>query len=105
MENTMDRQGDERARQLYEQADVIRRSSGIDVMQVFENDPDAQARVKSGEWDFADLARSITSESRVPATARSANGAGVAGRDVRSMSQTEFDRLNEQLSRGYTVQL
>ena len=96
---------DQRAQRLYEQAELIRRAAGIDVMSAFEQDPQVQARVRSGEWDFADLAASMRATGHVPATAHSANGVSVAGRDVRSMSQTEFERLNEQLDRGFSVRL
>jgi len=104
-ENRQVQAQDERASRLYEQAEVIRRASGIDVMAAFESDMQAQERVRSGEWDFADLAASLRAADHVPATAHTANGVSVASRDVRSMSQAEFDRLNEQLDRGFSVRL
>ena len=93
---------EERAQRLYEQADVLKRAAGIDVMEAFEAGGEAQEKVKSGEWDFADVAKAMLAGGGAPGIARSANG-GMGGRgDVRGMSQAEFERLNEQLDRGYT---
>ncbi len=94
----------ERAESLYRQAEVIRRAAGIDVMEAFERDEGAREKVRSGAWDFADLARSLMErEEGAPRVARSPGGSAGAGLgDIKGMSQAEFDRLNEQLDRGYT---
>ena len=93
------------AKKLYEQADVLRRATDIDVMEVIERDAGLRERVRSGEWDFADLARTLFAAAegaprvvRSPGGARTGSGVG----DIRGMSAAEFERLNEQLDRGYT---
>lgn len=88
---------------LARQAQKIMNTQGVDVMTAFQNDPDVQAKVLSGEWDFYDVAQELTGRAgrRAPAPVYSPNSAGnQAGLSVANMSDEQFDRLNQSLASG-----
>ena len=88
---------------LAKQAQKIMNTQGVDVMAAFQNDPNVQAKVLSGEWDFYDVAQELTGRAgrRAPAPVYSPNSAGnQAGLSVANMSDEQFDRLNQSLASG-----
>lgn len=88
---------------LAKQAQKIMNTQGVDVMAVFQSDPNVQAKVLSGEWDFYDVAQELTGRAgrRAPAPVYSPNSAGnPGGLSVANMSDEQFDRLNQSLASG-----
>lgn len=88
---------------LARQAQKIMNTQGVDVMTAFQSDPNVQAKVLSGEWDFYDVAQELTGRAgrRAPAPVYSPNSAGnQAGLSVANMSDEQFDRLNQSLASG-----
>lgn len=93
-----------RAEMLMAQAETIRKATGVDVLEIFQNDADVKRKVASGEWDFADVAaqQAQTSRKRAPSVVRSPNSTGgVMGKSIQNMSSAEFEKLDDMLSRGY----
>lgn len=90
-----------RSELLAKQAQKIRTQRGVDVMQAFNSDPQVKQKILSGEWDFYDVAESLsTGRSRVPAPLRSTNGSGMTTVSVADMSAEQFRRLQENLAAG-----
>lgn len=93
-----------RADLLAKQAQKIKGSRGVDVMEVFNTDPTVKQRVLSGEWDFYDVADSVKTEAaraRVPSPTRSPNGhTSGAALSIANMSSEQFKKLNQQLAGG-----
>lgn len=90
-----------RSELLAKQAQKIKSQRGVDVMQAFNADPQVKQRVLSGEWDFYDVAESLSnSSSRVPAPMRATNGSGMTTVSVADMSPEQFKRLQENLAAG-----
>lgn len=88
---------------LAKQAQKIMNTQGVDVMAAFQSDPNVQAKVLSGEWDFYDVAQELTGRMgrRAPAPVYSPNSAGnPGGLSVANMSDEQFDRLNQSLASG-----
>ncbi len=98
-----------RAQALFSQAKAIGELGGVDVLGLYQNDPEIRRRVLSGEWDFMDVFRSAggrpTGSRTPPALVRSANGGAGGTPDVRRMSASELRRMNEALMRGETFDL
>ena len=91
-----DPQARARAELLSHQAEKIKNTRGIDVMQTFNDDPTVQQRVLSGEWDFYDVA----DYKRPMAPMRTPNGANTAAFNISNMSDDQFDKLLENLAAG-----
>lgn len=93
-----------RAEQLMAQAETIKKATGIDVLELFESDPEIKRKVASGEWDFTDVAAAQREQprKRAPGVARASNGASYSGKSIASMSTDEFRKLDDMLARGYT---
>lgn len=97
-----------RADLLAKQAQKVKEGYGVDVMQVFNTDPEARQRVLSGEWDFYDVAAYAASGGRnVPVPMRSANGMGMAngGVSIANMSDEQFARLQNNLASGHSYDM
>jgi hypothetical protein len=93
-----------RANMLIAQAENLKSATGIDVMALYNSDPDVREKITSGEWDFTDVLKNHRAEKpKAPAPVRSANGLGMGDVDIRSMSGEQFNRLNEFLERGGRV--
>ena len=93
---------------LAHQADTIKDETGVDVIEVFANDPEIKQAVMDGEIDFYDLAKMMTPEEtkRPPSPMRSPNGAsGVQGNSITNMSDEQFRRFEKRISEGarYTL--
>jgi len=93
-----------RARILAAQADKIKSSKGLDVAALFQTDPEVKEKVLSGEWDFYDVAESMSQpRRRVPSPVRSSNSAMGATADasaIANMSDAQFERLLKNLGEG-----
>jgi hypothetical protein len=93
-----------RAALLAAQAEKIKANHGLDVAQVFNTDPDVQEKIRSGEWDFYDVAEAMSQpRRRVPSPVRSSNSAMGAAADagaIATMSDAQFDRLLKNLGEG-----
>ena len=88
-----------RANMLAAQANKLQQR-GLDVKAAYENNPEFQRRVLSGEWDFYDVAEAMTTR-RVPQPVRQPNGAGFGGSlDITSMTDEQFAKLNARLAKG-----
>lgn len=93
-----------RANLLYAQAKKIQSNKGLDVLAEYNDNPEVQQRVLSGEWDFYDVAESMGgTQRRVPAPMRSTNGAsGSNAFDISHMTDAQFEQLNKNLAAGKT---
>lgn len=88
-----------RANMLAAQANKLQQR-GLDVKAAYENNPEFQRRVLSGEWDFYDVAEAMTTR-KVPQPVRQPNGAGFGGSlDISSMTDEQFAKLNARLAKG-----
>ena len=95
-----------RADLLAKQAQKIKASRGVDVMEVFNSDPAVKQRVLSGEWDFYDVAENAAApRERIPSPTRNPNGQTTAGLSIANMSDAQFKRLQQNLANGKTYNL
>lgn len=87
---------------LAAQAKKIINARGIDVMQAFNDNPEIQQKVLSGEWDFYDVADHMTSGGKmVPSPMRTPNGSGNRNAvSIRGMTAEQFRKLDENLASG-----
>ena len=93
---------------LAHQVDSIKAKTGMDVISVFESDPDIKRKVISGEMDFYDVAELMRGQQRrrPPAPMRSPNGAsGQQSNAITSMSDEQFRRLEKRISEGARITL
>ena len=93
-----------RAQELITQARTIQAVAGVDVMAAYNTDVEMRTRVLNGEWDFIDVYKAIKPVAAPPAPVRAANG-GVGGMNISGMSENQFNKLNEMLSRGMKVDM
>lgn len=93
---------DVRAQMLAQQAQKIKANKGIDVMAAWQSDDDIRQKIASGEWDFYDVADSLSSKpKRTASPMRSPNGAsGTEKSSIASMSKEQFRRLEKRLEEG-----
>lgn len=97
----------QRAEKLYAQAQTIKSLNGVDVLEIFNSDPEVKLRVSSGEWDFLDVAKAAQDKAsgRIPAPVRSANGVALGGANIARMSDKQFSKLDEMLARGDKINM
>jgi len=93
-----------RAQELITQARTIQEIARVDVLAVYNTDPEIRARVLRGEWDFIDVYRAVKPVSAPPAPVRSANGS-MGGMNIAAMNENQFEKLNRMLSRGMKVDM
>lgn len=90
-----------RAQLLATQAQKIKERRGLDVMQAFNEDPEIKQKVVSGDWDFYDVAEALSEpRRRVPAPARTPNGAGTASFSFKDMTDEQWKRFNQRIEGG-----
>lgn len=90
-----------KADMLLQQANKIRANRGIDVIEVFNTNPDVKQKVLSGEWDFYDVADAMGNPRRAPLSpVRSPNGGGVNAVSIQNMTDEQFKRLQANLATG-----
>ena len=90
---------------LKHQAEAIQKRSGVDVIKVFNEDPDIKKRVIAGEIDFYDVAEEVGKQPkkpRPPAPMRSPNGAANDQQlnALMTMSSAEFKKLEKRIQSG-----
>ena len=93
-----------RAQELMAQARTIRSLTNVDVLALYNTDVEIRARVLTGEWDFIDVWNMIRPAAQPPVPVRSANG-GAGAVSIGAMNQTQFEKLNELLSKGAKVDM
>ena len=84
---------------LANQAHKIKSSRGVDVMAAYNEDPQIQQRIASGEWDFYDVADFLTKRNP-PSPARSSNGAHTERTSISKMTDKQFRALQDNLAHG-----
>lgn len=113
-EATEDASVAEQANKLYNQAMTVKNVTGVDVMELYNNDPAIQENVLSGKWDFEDVYRfagrnneenSLFTQKRTPSAVRSSNGVDVNSISVRRMSESEYRKLDDFLAKGGKVDM
>ena len=84
------------------QADKIREETGLDVISVFSKNEDIRQAVLNDEMDMYDVAKMMQSDRRrAPAPMRSPNGAvGSNPNAIDTMSDEQFDRMEDRISKG-----
>lgn len=88
-----------RAKLLMQQAQKIRNNRGVDVLGVYNSDPDVKQKILSGEWDFYDVADTLQKKSP-PSPTRTPNGANYSATSVKDMSADQFAKLQANLAGG-----
>ena len=102
--NAPDAESQRRASMLIAQAENIKSATGVDVMSLYESDPDVHEKILSGEWDFTNVLSHHNKAARgAPAPVRSANGLGMGDVSISRMTDEQFDRLNDYLAHGGKV--
>lgn len=98
---------DDRAKTLYEQAQNIKRMSGVDVLAIFNGDSEVRSKVASGEMDFFDVAREYGQDRRhsTPPVTRSGQAGIASERSIKNLSDDEFDRLDRLLAGGASIDM
>lgn len=90
---------------LARQAQRIKSKTGLDVMQLFNSDPEIQRNVLSGEWDFYDVAEEMKLGSRrsnAPMPIRTSGGAsGNVDMTIANMTDEQFAKLQANLASGH----
>lgn len=91
-----------RADLLAKQAQKIKARRGLDVMQAINADEDMKNRVLSGEWDFYDVAESLSSpQHNAPVPVRTSNGGtSPSAVSISGMTDDQFKRLQANLANG-----
>lgn len=95
---------------LAKQADKIKAKTGVDVIEVFSNNPEIKDAVISGKMDFYDVAEQMNAKPAVrkpPAPMRSPNGASgqAAPNAIDTMSDAQFDRMERKIKEGARYKL
>ena len=94
---------------LAEQANKIKTKTGIDVIEIMNNDPNIKNKIVSGEMDFYEVAETVKQKPArrgPPAPTRSSNGAsGQSPNAIDSMSKEQFARLEKKISEGARISL
>ena len=75
-------------------------------MAVLNDNPQIRNKVMSGEWDMYDVVEAMnTPQRKAPPAVRSANNGNAPAMDIRSMSDAQFKRLQENLRSGKSYDL
>lgn len=93
-----------RAQELITQARTIQAVAQVDVMALYNTDPEVRARILRGEWDFVDVWKNMQPAQTPPVPVRTANG-GVGAMNIGGMNDQQFEKLNEMLKRGAKVDM
>ena len=92
-----------RATLLMAQANAIKSATGVDVMEIYQNDPAIRQRILSGE-NFSDLAPELVRK-QPPSPVRTPNNAVPQRRTPMELSSDELKRLDDNLARGVRVDM
>ena len=88
---------------LAKQAEKIKAKTGLDVIEVMNNDPEIKNKITSGEMDFYDVAEQMKGQTKKkpPAPMRSPNGVnGQIKGTIMSMSDKQFEQLEKRVREG-----
>lgn len=88
---------------LAHQADTIRDKTGMDLVEVMQNDEEVRDAIMNGKMDFYDLAAQMDNQrqKRPPSPMRSPNGAsGQQHNAINTMSDEAFDRMEKRIKEG-----
>ena len=100
-----DPEANARIKVLAKQADKLAKR-GTDVMAVLNENPQIRNKVMSGEWDMYDVVEAMnTPQRKAPPAVRSANNGNAPAMDIRSMSDAQFKKLQENLRKGKSYDL
>lgn len=98
-----------RASMARDQAEKVKAKTGFDVISEFNNNPEIQKKVISGEMDFYDVADAMAqrnggkqqSKGKPPAPMRSPNGAtGGEKTPIANMTKAQFAKMDKMISEG-----
>lgn len=90
----------EYAQTLLDQANMIQRLTGQDMMALYNSDPAVQKRILNREIDFYGLAEEMRGQKKMPPVVRSANGQTVRRTGIASLTDAQFDELDKRISQG-----
>jgi hypothetical protein len=92
---------------LIAQAKAIEAAGGIDVLEVYNTDPEVKRRVLSREWDFADVYKHMAGKSAhtLPTPSRRPNGSGFAARSIGDLSSEQFKKVQDYLAQGGVIDM
>lgn len=96
----------QKAAELVAQADTIFQSTGVDVMELYNTNPEIRQKVVNGEWSFVDVYKNTREAPAAPATPspmRSANSMGIGQMDIRKMNSSQLAQLNAMLESGVKI--
>lgn len=99
------------AQRLVDQAAAIHDATGVDVMALYNSDPDVKQKINSREWTFTDVYKAASkkgAESNAPATpppVRSSNGIALGNLNISRMSKSQFDKLDDLLAQGGRIDM
>lgn len=93
-----------RANILFAQAETLKASTGVDVMAIYNSDPEVKRKVATGEWSFLDVYKSLPEAGRrIPSPTRSANNGSLSDVNILKMSKAQHDKLNDTLAGGGVI--
>lgn len=97
----------QRANELFAQAQTLLEATGVDVLGLYNSDPEIKQKVISGEWDFKDVYRHSQNMGgqRAPSPVRSPNRVGLGGYNIRGMNSTDFAKLDALLENGGRIDM
>lgn len=92
---------------LIAQAKAIEAAGGIDVLEIYNTDPEMKRRVLSREWDFADVYKHVAGNSanELPTPSRKPNGGGFAVRSIGDLSSEQFKKIQDYLAQGGVIDM
>lgn len=92
---------------LIAQVKAIEAATGLNVMDVYNADPEVKQRILNREWDFADVAKHMTGQtpSGLPSPTRRPNGGGPAARSVNDLTGEQFSKMQKYLERGGVIDM
>jgi len=95
----------QRAQVLVDQATMLKRATGVDVMAIYNTNPQARQMIISGAGDFADVLAAYGQEpaAQAPAPIRSSNGMGLGNVDFSKMSSSQLQKVNELIQSGVKI--
>jgi len=98
----------QRANELFAEAQTIKDTTGVDVYAMYTQDPEVKQKILSGEWRFKDVYNAHKEQEArkaTPAPVRSSNGMAIGDMSIAKMSASNFDQLNALLAQGKTIDM
>ena len=97
----------QRAQALVDQATMLQRATGVDVMAIYNTNQQARQMIVSGAGDFADVLATYGQQPvpkpQAPAAIRSSNGMGLGNVDFAKMSSSQLQKVNEMIQSGVKI--